>query len=114
MKQLLVVGASVATAVLGLGVWYWGVDALPGMGLAAAVALATHLVAAKRLREQWQGPFRELAGAFVLGMVLRLVGAGVVMAAVVMAPAQFAPLPTLGGFVAVLIPLLFMEIRFLK
>jgi hypothetical protein len=50
----------------------------------------------------------------VLGMGVRLLSAGVVLAAILLARDRLPPLPTLSGYLLVLMPLLFMEIRFLK
>ena len=47
-------------------------------------------------------------------MGLRLGGAGALALAVIARPAAFPPLPTAVGYLGVLVPLLFTEIRFLK
>ena len=45
---------------------------------------------------------------------MRLVGVGLVILAFTLSPARFPPIPSLFGYGAVVVPLLFMEIRLLK
>jgi hypothetical protein len=66
------------------------------------------------LKRAWQAPFKELAKAWSVGMGLRLGGAVLWMLAVLLRGDVFPALPTAIGFLGVLIPLLFTEIRFLK
>ncbi len=99
------------TAVLWL-VWGEG-EALAG-GLFGLLATGIHLAAVAILRRVWNAPFGKLAKGFGVGMGMRLGGALAWMGAVLLKEDLFPPLPTAIGFLGVLIPLLFTEIRFLK
>lgn len=102
---------AVATAVI----WgIWGRSAVVAGGLFGFLATVIHLVAAKALRSALDAPFKTLAVRYLFGMALRLGGAAFVMVAVLSNRTLFPPLPTAIGYLAVLIPLLFTEIRFLK
>ncbi len=78
------------------------------------LGVGVHLVAATILRRSLDRSVNVLAAGYITGMVLRLAGAIGAFVAVTVAPSLFSPLPTLLGYVAVIIPLLFMEIQFLK
>ncbi len=99
------------TVVLGLS---WGRGAiLPGL-VFGALATAIEVVALARLRRTWHergtGPLK----GFAEGMGLRLAGVVVLAAAIVMNRSVFPPLPSALGFVGVLIPLLFLEVRLVR
>jgi hypothetical protein len=103
------------TLIVALLLWVgWdGRTALAG-GAFGLLATVIHVGAVAALKEVWDAPFRELARGWGIGMVLRLAGAVVWMAAVLLRGESFPPLPTAIGYLGVLIPLLFTEIRFLK
>jgi hypothetical protein len=99
------------TALIWLG---WGVQAAIAGGAFGLLATAIHMVSVAALKRAWHAPFKELAKGWGIGMALRLGGAVVWMLAVLLRGDLFPPLPTAMGFLGVLIPLLFSEIRFLK
>ena len=98
-------------ALIGLG---WGAQAAIAGGAFGLLATAIHVVSVAALKRACDAPFKELAKGWGVGMALRLGGAAVWMAAVLLRGDLFPPLPTAIGFLGVLIPLLFTEIRFLK
>lgn len=97
--------------IVGLG-WGWGTA-----GAAAAfgvLATAIHLAAVAVLKPAMGGPFERLAKRWAVGLALRLGGAVIFGAAAVWRPDVFPPLPVAIGYLGVLVPLLFTEMRFLK
>lgn len=107
-------GFGVVAAVVGAGWIVWGRDALVAVTTGALLALGVHLLAAQRLRRSLGGEVKQLAKAYAFGMALRFLGIGLVVGAVVFRRAWFPAVPTFFGYGVVLVPLLFMEIRFLK
>jgi hypothetical protein len=83
-------------------------------GFFGLLATVIHTAAVMALKRVWNAPFRELARGWGIGMGLRMGGAVVWMGAVLVREDLFPPLPTAIGFLGVLIPLLFTEMRFLK
>ena len=103
------------TAVVTVAIWLgWGAPAALAAGSFGLLATAIHVVSVAVLKRAWHAPFKELAKSWGLGMGLRLGGAVVWMLAVLLRGDLFPALPTAIGFLGVLIPLLFTEIRFLK
>jgi hypothetical protein len=60
------------------------------------------------------GSTAEFFLGFAHGMLLRLAGVGLLAVAVVIDPELFPPLPAAAGFLGVLLPLLFSEVRFAR
>jgi hypothetical protein len=92
----------------------WGRGAvLPGL-VFGLVATAIQMIAVERLRRAWGASTAEFLKGFGWGMLLRLLGVVAVGAAVLLDRSLFPPLPTALGFVGVLIPLLWLEARFVR
>jgi len=91
-----------------------GTPGLIGSLVFGGLGVGIHLAAVTTLRHLWDQSIKRLAVGFVAGMILRVAGAIGAFVAVTVAPSVFAPLPTLFGYLVVIIPLLFMEIRFLR
>ena len=85
--------------------------AAAGFGLLATVI---HLAAVALLKPAIDGPYKKLMARWAMGMGLRLLGVGVFLVAVTMRRALFPPLPAAIGYVGVLLPLLFSEMRLLR
>ncbi|UCD23968.1 MAG: hypothetical protein JSW51_13205 [Gemmatimonadota bacterium] len=103
------------TAVVTAVIWLiWGLPAALAGGLFGLLATVIHAVSVAVLKRAWRAPFKELVKGWGIGMALRLGGAVVWMVAVLLRGDLFPALPTAIGFLGVLIPLLFTEIRFLK
>ena len=89
----------------------WGGQALvPGL-TSGLLATAIQLGAAISISPAREGDFDAFVRRWVVGMVLRMVGVVLVFVAIAVRPELFPPLPTALGFLGVVIPLLFTEIR---
>ena len=96
------------TAILAAG---FGAQAvLPGLAF-GAVATTIQLAATALGNRAAAGTFEATVKAFGAGFGLRLLGIGLMLAAIVARRDLFPPLPTAFGFLGVTIPLLFMEMR---
>jgi hypothetical protein len=103
------------TAAMTLGSWLLGcivaARAAAGFGLLATLI---HLAAVTLIRPAIDGPYNKLMARWAMGMGLRLLGVGVFLVAVTMQRELFPPLPSALGYVGVLLPLLFSEMRLLR
>lgn len=104
------VGLTVVVALL----WrvFWGPAAMIAGGVFGVIATTIQVVAMTVAGPKiGQGDFRGLVVRWGVGTGLRLVGVVGVAVAVQVAGERFQPLPTALGYLAVLIPLLFFEVR---
>ncbi len=83
-------------------------------GIGGAVALAAQLAAVALLRPVMRAPQPAFMARWLGGMGLRVLALGAVLAFAATHRAALAPLPASLGFLGVLLPLLFLETRFLK
>ena len=104
-------GVTLTAAASAVSWWLGGVAAAVATLAAGILATGIETVALRLLLPALEPPFERLVKRWAYGLGLRLGGVGLVGVAVVRWPAQFPPLPTALGFVAVLIPLLFGEMR---
>lgn len=103
------------TAAVTLVVWaVWDRRAALASLLFGLLAVALQTVALLLLRPAIEAPLKRLAVRWFLGTALRLAGAGLWAMAAVLDRTTFPPLPTAVGYLGVLVPLLFLETRFLK
>jgi hypothetical protein len=86
---------------------------LPGVTF-GLVSTGIQLLAIRSLRRGWGGSNREFLQGVGVGMALRMLGIVLVLVAIVVDRGRFPPLPTAFGFLGVLIPLLFLEVRFVR
>ena len=112
--KLLILTAALWTAVVTLVVLVWGTLLLEPAALMGALAGAIHLAAVAVIRPVMNDEFKVIMTRFLIGMGMRLGGAFVWGVLAVTRTEIFPPLPTAVAYLGVLIPLLFMEIRFLK
>ncbi len=108
------VGLVLTAVVTGVMYLVWGSEALvPGLtfGLLAAVINA---VAVALLKSGLKGTYAKTMAWWAMGMGLRLLGVALFTLAVVREPELFPALPTAIGYVGVLLPLLFYEMRLLR
>jgi len=86
---------------------------LPGVlfGLLATVLQA---LAVRALKRGFDGSHTDFVRGFVIGTALRFAGVVLVLAAVVLDRGRFAPLPTAFGYLGVVVPLLFLEVRLVR
>ncbi|GBD32299.1 MAG: hypothetical protein KatS3mg081_1962 [Gemmatimonadales bacterium] len=103
------------TAVVTLLVWaVWDRRAALAALLFGLLAVVLQTVAIVLLRPAIEAPLKRLAVRWLMGTALRLGGAALWAAAAVLDRVAFPPLPTAVGYLGVLVPLLFLETRFLK
>jgi hypothetical protein len=104
-------GAALTGVVTAILVAAFGRPALvPGLAF-GALATLIQLVADRLLSKRLTASVGEFGRGYVAGMGLRVAGIALMAAAIVAAPALFPALPTALGFLGVLVPLLFMEMR---
>jgi hypothetical protein len=78
------------------------------------LAVVVQTIAIALLRPAIEAPLKQLAVRWLMGTGLRLGGAGLWATAAVLDRTTFPPLPSAVGYLGVLVPLLFLETRFLK
>ncbi len=108
------IGTALTAGVTGTLWVFWGPQAIvPGL-VFGALATLIQFAAIKAVRPAWEAEFSVFVSRWGLGMGLRLVGVLLFLAAVLVNRELFPPVPTAFAYLGVLIPLLFMELRFLK
>jgi hypothetical protein len=101
----------VVTAVLVLS---WGRAGLvPGVTF-GVLATVIQIASAALVQPVVHGDFKLLIRRWAMGMGLRVAGIAAFATAVWVRRDLFPPLPTAFAYLGVVVPLLFMEIRFLK
>jgi hypothetical protein len=98
-------------SVLLVVVWWVGGR---GSAIGGAVALAAQLGAVALLRPAMEASHRVFMARWLGGMAIRVLSLGGLMAVAATHRAALPLLATTLGFLGVLLPLLFLEIRFLK
>ena len=109
MKALVILvalgaGLVVATAIIG------GKPAAIGGG----VAVIAQLWAVALLRPKMRAPNPQFMARWLGGMGIRALALGVILVWSVTHPGSLPPLPAALGYLGVLLPLLFLETRFLR
>ena len=99
---------TVVTAIVGFA---WGWPATAPAAVFGLLATAIHVAAVGLLEPALEPPFDRMLKRWAAGLALRLAGAALLGAAVVLRPATFSPLPSVAGFLGVLLPLLASEMR---
>lgn len=92
----------------------WGAQAALAAGIFGALALAIQLTALALVDPVKKGPIKALIKRWGLGMGLRALGVVAIAVAVGLDRTRFPPLATAMGFLGVLLPLLFFEVRLLR
>ncbi len=82
--------------------------------IGGATALAAQLGAVALLRPAMRAPQPAFLARWIGGMGLRALALGALLALAATAREVLTPLPASLGFLGVLLPLLFLEIRFLR
>jgi hypothetical protein len=107
-------GIALTLLVSGLLVLGWGPNALvPGL-VFGLVATAIQVTSVALVKPVYAGETVRLLKRWGIGMLLRALGVALVAAAVTLDRTLFPPLPTAFGFLGVLVPLLFMEVRLVR
>jgi hypothetical protein len=89
------------------------VAVLPGL-LSGLLGTVLQAFAVRALQQGLGGSHTEFTRGFVIGTALRFAGVILVLLAVLLDRGRFAPLPTAFGYLGVVVPLLFLEVRFLR
>lgn len=114
MARLAALGLVLTAAIaLGLALLLGPVALLPA-AVFGGVATAIQLAAVRVLGRAWQGSTTEFFKGVGAGMALRLLGVVLMALAIILDRAHFPPIPTAAGFLGVLLPLLFLEVRFVR
>jgi hypothetical protein len=107
-------GVALTVLVTVVLVLYWGRAALlPGLAF-GTLGTAIEVVALARLRRTWHEPGTGPLKGFAEGMGLRLAGVAALATAILIDRTVFPPLPSALGFLGVLVPLLFLEVRWVR
>jgi hypothetical protein len=109
-------GVGIALTALMTGLLYmgWGREALLPALVFGLVATGIQVAAVGLVRPVFGGETVRLLKRWGLGMLLRVLGVALVAVAVTLDQHHFPPLPTALGFLGVLVPLLFLEIRLVR
>ena len=83
-------------------------------GIGGGVALVAQLWAVALLRPAMRAPSPQFMSRWLGGMAIRFVAVGALMIWAATHRASLPPLPAALGFLGVLLPLLFLETRFLR
>jgi hypothetical protein len=108
------VGALLTAVVTGALWAFWGPAALVSGIVFGLLATAIQVAAVAAVKPVWAAPFDKFLGRWGLGMGLRVGGVVVFLSAVLVDRELFPPVPSALGYLGVLIPLLFAELRFVK
>ncbi len=112
--KTLAIGLFLTAVVTTLAVIIWGREGLAGAAVFGALALGIQILAVATLKKGWDSEFEETVKKFGIGMALRLGGIVAFAIGVSLWPELFAPLPSALGFLGVLVPLLFLELKLIK
>jgi hypothetical protein len=105
----------VLTGVLsGVAYRVWGGQAAFAAGVFGALAVAIQLAAIGLVKPVRAAPFQRFLARWGAGMGLRLLGVLGIALAAGLDPAHFPPLAAAAGFLGVLVPLLFVEVRVIR
>jgi len=109
-------GLGIALTALVTGLLYisWGQEALLPALVFGLVATAIQVASVALVRPAFAGETTRLLKRWGWGMLLRLFGVALVAILVTLDQTHFPPLPTALGFLGVLVPLLFMEVRLVR
>ena len=96
-----------------VAVWGRAAALVPGVAMGLLGTLI-QWAATRRLRRNYDGSTPDFFRAIGAGMALRMAGVLLMLLAIVADRGVFPPLPTALGFLGVVIPLLFLEVRLVR
>ena len=114
MIPTLLTGVLLGGAISGVSYRIWGAQAALAAGIFAALALLIQLTAIALVHPVRQAPIKVFIKRWGLGMGLRLLGVVSIALAAGFDRPHFPPLPSAFGFLGVLMPLLFFEVRLVR
>jgi hypothetical protein len=109
--MLIVVGAILSLVLGGLAGVLWGGAAGFAAGCFGLIATAIQWVADRLLIGRREAQLQEFVKRWATGMALRVGGVVLLVVAVLVDRTLFPPLAAAMGYVGVLIPLLFLELK---
>ncbi|UCF39691.1 MAG: hypothetical protein JSW43_08040 [Gemmatimonadota bacterium] len=108
------IGLALTVGVTGVLYLVWGPGAVLAGGAFGLLATAISVVAVALLKRGLRGTYAQTMANWAMGMGLRLAGVLAFVVAVKWMGDLFPPLPTALGYLGVLLPLLFYEMRLLR
>jgi hypothetical protein len=111
---VLLTGAGLTAVVAAILVGWMGQAALLPALVMGGAATGIELLATRWLRRGLTASTRDTMQAFAAGMLFRLLGVGLFVGLVAWNRGTFLPLATGLAYVGVVIPLLFLEARFIR
>ena len=114
MKLTAAVGLLIGAVLSGACYRVWGTQAAVAAGSFGALAIAIQLGALGLVQPMRGAPIPRFLARWGLGMALRLLGVVAIAVAAGLDPKHFPPIPTAAGFLGVLLPLLFFEVRLIR
>jgi hypothetical protein len=107
-------GAVLTAALSGISAMAWGRNAALTALLFGAVATGIQVHASRLMVNNAEKTLQQFMGRWLVGTALRFGGAILIMVVALLNPTLFPPLAAGLGFLGVLIPLLFLEVRTLR
>ena len=92
----------------------WGREAMSAGVIFGLLATTIQAISVAMVRPAFRAASSIFLGRWAAGMFLRIVGVALVGICAYLNPAFFPPLPTAIGFLGVLVPLLFLEVRLIR
>ena len=114
MKLTVTAGFLICVVLGAVSYAVWGAQGAVAAGIFGALAVAIQLAALALIEPVKKGPIKPLIKRWGMGMGLRALGVVAIAVAVGLDRTHFPPLPTALGFLGVLLPLLFFEVRLLR
>jgi hypothetical protein len=108
------VGTALTALVAALSYRLWGQQAAVAAGVFGLVATTIQLAAIALMKPVKSAPFAKFIGRWGAGMGLRALGILAIALAAGLDRTHFPPLATALGFLGVLLPLLFYEVRLIR
>jgi hypothetical protein len=114
MIRIALAGTALTALMTITALLFWGTQAAFASGIFGAVALAIQLAALALLQPVKGAPFAKFLSRWGAGMGLRFLGIVAIALAAGLDRSHFPPLATALGFLGVLLPLLFYEVRLIR
>ena len=111
LTTLAIAALLLTLAVTGAAQWLAGPAAAAAALVSAVIAGSTQIAAARLARRALEARFAQFMSAWALGVGLRFSGVVALAVLTLALPAHFPPLPSTLGFLGVMLPLLFLELR---
>jgi hypothetical protein len=92
----------------------WGREAMIAGVIFGLIATTIQAVSVAMVRPAFRAASSIFLGRWAVGMLLRVVGVALVGICAYVKPDLFPALPTAIGFLGVLVPLLFLEVRLIR